>query len=175
MNPFETKEVQELTKVSKEVNNKTKAFENSNNEVKAPRHIKTINEGLVGKTCPGTNVEYRRHTFRLNGEKVEGIFPAFDSKYDVLLPKQLREASDTEQFKFCTRRLARKIEQDPQFARQFTPRQLEQIKNGEPRISGLTWHHNEIPGKMQLVNATEHNTCRHTGGRSLWGGGSDYR
>ena len=51
----------------------------------------------------------------------------------------------------------------------------EQIKNGEPRISGLTWHHNEIPGKMQLVDATEHSTCRHTGGRSIWGGGSDCR
>ena len=56
-----------------------------------------------------------------------------------------------------------------------TPRQLEQIKNGEPRISGLTWHHNEVLGEMQLVNAEEHGICRHTGGRSIWGGGSDCR
>ena len=57
----------------------------------------------------------------------------------------------------------------------FTPRQLEQIRNGEPRISGKTWHHNEVPGKMQLVDSDEHDICRHTGGRSIWGGGSEYR
>lgn len=175
MNPFGTKEVQELTKSSNEINNKTKAFENSSKEVKSPRRISTINEGFEGKTYPGTDVVYRKRTFMLDGEKVEGVFPVFDSKFDTHLPKDLRNASDTEQFKYCTQQLAKRIEQDPELAKQFTPRQLEQIKNGEPRISGLTWHHNEIPGKMQLVDATEHNICRHTGGRSLWGGGSDCR
>lgn len=175
MNPFEIKEVQELTKASNEVNNKTKAFENSSKEVKSPRHIPTINEGLEGQTYPGTDVTYRKHTFMLNGEKVEGIFPVFDSKFDTRLPKELRNASDTEQFKYCTQQLAKRIEQDPELAKQFTPRQLEQIKNGEPRVSGLTWHHNEIPGKMQLVDANDHSVCRHTGGRSIWGGGSDCR
>ena len=165
MNPFEIKEVQELSKSTSDVGKTTKAFENAKNEVKSPRHIPTINEGLAGQTYPGTNVEYRKHTFMLNGEKVEGVFPKFDSKFDTMLPRDLRNASDTEQFKYCKKKLAK----------QFTPRQLEQIKNGEPRISGLTWHHNEIPGKMQLVDATEHNTCRHTGGRSIWGGGADCR
>ena len=141
MNPFEIKEVQELTKASNEVNNKTKAFENSSKEVKSPCHIPTINEGLEGQTYPGTDVTYRKHTFMLNGEKVEGIFPVFDSKFDTRLPKELRNASDTEQFKYCTQQLAKRIEQDPELAKQFTPRQLEQIKNGEPRVSGLTWHH----------------------------------
>jgi hypothetical protein len=175
MNPFATKEVQEITKSSKEISNKTKAFENTKNEVKTPRHITTINESLEGKTYPGTDVVYKKHVFRLNGEKVEGVFPQFNSKVDVYLPKGLRFASDTEQFKYCTERLAKQIEAYPEMANQFTSRQLEQIKNGEPRISGLTWHHNEIPGKMQLVNASEHSKCRHTGGRSIWGGGSDAR
>ena len=175
MNPFKIKEVQELAKASNEVNNKTKAFENSNKEVKSPRHIPTINEELAGKKYSGTNVEYRKHMFMLNGEKVVGVFHVFDSKFDTRLPKDLRNASDTDQFKYCTHQLTKKIEQAPELEKQFTPRQLEQIKNGEPRISGLTWHHNESPGKMQLVDATEHNTCRHTGGRSIWGGGSDCR
>ena len=55
------------------------------------------------------------------------------------------------------------------------PRQIEQIKAGAPRISGLTWHHTEVPGKMQLVDAKLHDKCRHTGGRNIWGGGSDCR
>lgn len=49
------------------------------------------------------------------------------------------------------------------------------VLNGEPRISGLTWHHTEHPGVMQLVNSNVHSMCRHTGGRSIWGGGSDCR
>lgn len=175
MNPFRVKEVQEMAKASNEVNNKTKAFENSSKEVKAPRHIPTINERLEGQKYPGTDIEYRKHKFTLNGEKVEGVFPVFNSKFDTRLPKELRNASDAEQFKYCTQQLEKRIESDPELAKQFTPRQREQIKNGEPRISGLTWHHNELPGKMQLVNATEHTRCRHTGGRSIWGGGADCR
>lgn len=175
MNAFKIKEVQELPKSTSDVGKTTKAFENAKNEVRSPRHITTINEELAGQTYPGTNVEYRKHTFTLNGEKVEGVFPKFDSKFDTMLPRDLRNASDTEQFKYCTQKLAKQIENNPELAKQFNPRQLEQIKNGEPRISGLTWHHNEFPGKMQLVDATEHNTCRHTGGRSIWGGGADCR
>ena len=144
-------------------------------EADIPRHIPTINEGLEGKTYPGTDVKYEKHTFLYNGEKVEGVFPVFHSKFELFIPKELRNASDTEQFKYCVQQLAERVEKDPEFAKQFTPRQLEQIKNGEPRISGLTWHHNEIPGKMQLVDANEHSICRHTGGRSIWGGGSECR
>ena len=175
MNPFRIREFQELTKTTSEISNKTKAFESTKNEIKSPTHISTINEGLDGQKYPGTNVEYKKHTFTINGEKVEGVFPKFNSKFETMLPRDLRNASDTEQFKYCTQQLAKQIEKNPELAKQFTSRQLEQIKNGEPRISGLTWHHNEIPGKMQLVDSNEHNTCRHTGGRSIWGGGSDCR
>ena len=175
MNPFCMKEVQEFSKTAGDVGKTTKAFENTKNEVKPSTHIPTINEGLVGQTYSGTNIEYKKHTFMLDGEKVDGVFPKFDSKFDTILPKDLRNASDTEQFKYCTQQLTKQIEKNPELSKQFTSRQLEQIKNGEPRISGVTWHHNEIPGKMQLVDASEHNTCRHTGGRSIWGGGSDCR
>lgn len=175
MNPFTIKEVHELSNSTGDVGKTITAFENAKSEIKSPRHITTINEGLEGKTYPGTNVEYRICTVILNGERVEGVFPQFCSKFDTRLPKELRNASDTEQFKYCTQKLAERIENVPELAKQFTPRQLEQIKNGEPRISGLTWHHNEVPGEMQLVNAEEHGICRHTGGRSIWGGGSDCR
>lgn len=153
----------------------TKAFENTKNDVNVPKHIKTIKEELEGKNYPGTDVKYQKRVFKLDGEKVEGVFPVFESKYNTVLLKYLYNASDTEQFKYCTKNLALKIKSDPEFAKQFTPRQIEQIKNGEPRIAGLTWHHNEIPGKMQLVDSNVHSICKHTGGRSIWGGGSNYR
>jgi hypothetical protein len=175
MSPLEINEVQEVPERSGEVSDKTKAFENEKVEEKSLKHITTINEGLVRQKYPGTEVIYRNHKVMIDGERVEGVFPKFDSKFDTMLPTELRTASDTEQFKYCTGKLAKRVENDPDFASQFTPRQLEQIKNEEPRISGLTWHHNEVPGKMQLVDAEIHNTCRHTGGRSIWGGGSEYR
>ena len=149
-----------------------KAFQN-NIERDNIRHIPTINEGMEGKTVNG--VKFAKRVFTLNGEKVEGGFPVFKSEFECKLPENMYTASDNEQMKYCTKKLAEKIERDPEFAKKFTPRQLEQIRNGESRISGLTWHHNEVPGKMQLVNAEDHSAARHTGGRSIWGGGSESR
>lgn len=150
-----------------------KAFQNSNVDGVKPRHIPTINEGMAGKEVNG--VKFARRVFTLNGERVEGVFPVFKSEFNCRLPESMYTASDTEQMKYCTKKLAEKIERGPEFAKKFTSRQLEQIKNGEPRISGLTWHHSEIPGKMQLVNTVDHSAARHTGGRSIWGGGSENR
>ena len=138
------------------------------------RQIPTISERMEGKSVAG--VEYVRRVVTLdNGEKVEGVFPKFESKFQVNLPEGIYKASDNEQMKYCTKKLAERIESDPEFAKKFTPRQLEQIRNGEPRISGLTWHHNEMRGIMQLVDADKHDAARHTGGRSIWGGGSESR
>ena len=172
MNPFN--EVNEIKKPSQEVSNRSKGFENTNKDVNEPRHIKTINEDKAGTEYGG--VLYQRRVFRINGEKVEGVFPRFDSEFNAFLPKRLWYASDNEQFKYCTEKLKQKIESDPEFAKKFTPRQLEQIRDGAPRISGLTWHHKEYPpGAMQLVDSRTHEFCRHTGGRSIWGGGSGCR
>ena len=161
------KKSENLNKNSNDISNKNLS------ELKDVRHIPTINEDMAGKQVNG--VLYLKRRFMLNGEKVEGVFPCFKSKFDVDLPTNLYKASDAEQMKYCTKKLAERISSDPSFAKKFTERQLEQIRRGEPRISGLTWHHNEVPGKMQLVNADEHSAARHTGGRSLWGGGSDNR
>lgn len=169
-------EVKEIIKESsKEIAKKTKAFENSIKEVGHPKRISTYNEGLEGKKHPVTNVEFRKNVFRLEGEKVEGVFPRFESNFETRLPKNLWKASDGEQFSFCTEKLKHRIENDPSFAKMFTPRQIEQIKADAPRISGLTWHHNEVPGKMQLVNSDIHQKTNHTGGRTVWGGGNDCR
>ncbi len=149
-----------------------KAFQ-KNREGICARHISTINEGMSGKSING--VKFARQIFTVNGEKVEGVFPVFKSQFTCKLPEHLYNASDIEQMKYCTKTLAAHIERDPQFAQSFSQRQLEQIKNGEPRISGLTWHHNERPGRMQLVNAADHTAARHTGGRNIWGGGSENR
>ena len=37
-------------------------------------------------------------------------------------------------------------------------------------VDGYTWHHTEIPGKMQLVPTGIHNITTHNGGRTagMW-------
>jgi hypothetical protein len=59
-------------------------------------------------------------------------------------------------------------------ARTFTKEQLQQIMDGLTP-DGLIWHHNEIAGRMQLVDFEIHRKTGHTGGRFLWGGGAEFR
>lgn len=61
-----------------------------------------------GKNYPGTNVEYKRVRIQYHGEKIEGVFPQFEGKDREVLPRKLYEASDDQQFSYCTRALAKK-------------------------------------------------------------------
>lgn len=175
MNPFG-----EVTEAGKLASNgleekKIKAFDNFGGDIKETNRISTINEALEGKKHPETGIKYEKQEFNFRGEKLEGVFPKFDSYFDTRLPKNMWNASDAEQFKYCTQKLNRKIENDPGFSQKFDSRQLEQIKDGAPKISGLTWHHNERPGTMQLVSSEVHEKSGHTGGRNIWGGGTECR
>lgn len=174
MNPLMMKETVELLKPQSEISNTTKAFEKSKIEIKAPKHISTINENLEGKFHEKTDVKYAKKIVSYNGERLEGVFPKFEAHFETRLPQDLWKASDAEQFKFCTKQLEKQMESNPDLAKRFGPWR-ERIENGEPRIPGFTWHHTEVPGKMQLVDAGIHAETRHTGGRSIWGGGSDLR
>lgn len=136
-------------------------------------HVKTINEGKEG-TMGENGVLYERKTVVINGIKVEGVFPKFDSKFTTDLPSEMYSDSDAKQFKYCNDKLKEAVENDPELAKQFTPEQLEQIKNGDTP-SGYTWHHNEEAGKIELVYSYDHSVNRHTGGKSIWGGGQSNR
>jgi hypothetical protein len=133
------------------------------------------NEDLEGKKHPKTEVPFERKTVKdADGNDIEGVFPKFDSKFDVQLPPELYQESDVKQFEECNRQLKEAVENDPELAKQFTPEQLEQIKNGETP-DGYTWHHNEEIGKMQLVDSETHEKTGHTGGKVIWGGGQENR
>ena len=57
---------------------------------------------------------------------------------------------------------------------QFTPEQILQIQAGETP-DGYVWHHHQEPGRLELVDEGTHAQTGHSGGRFLWGGGSQYR
>ena len=133
--------------------------------------LKTINQSLDGNIHPVTGVPFKKSEVIVDGQKVDGVFPVFDSKFTTTLPDDLLIASDPSQFRHCTEALAEKIADNPSLANRFTDQQLADIMNHQPRPEGLTWHHNEQTGVMELVDRDIHAQTGHTGGNSIWGGG----
>ncbi len=126
----------------------------------SPQH-NIVNKGLAG------------------GKHVKGVdydvlgFPIFkgeDVKFSLKLKESLFKATDETQFRECTRLLNEAIEQGKISKDLFTLKQVRDIENGEARIKGLTWHHHQVPGKMQLVVSKTHKV-NHLGGNKLWGDG----
>lgn len=134
-------------------------------------HYKTILEDKEGKVYNG--VCYERKQIQINGVKIEGVFPVFDSVYDTQLPEDILQADNGEQFAKCNEALKESVDKNPELAVQFTDEQLEDIRNGDTP-EGYVWHHNEEAGLMQLVKVGDHNVAQggapHTGGKALWGG-----
>lgn len=138
-------------------------------------YLITRNEGLAGDVHPITGVPFEHMSITLlDGSVVEGVFPRFDSVFETVLPNDLLEASDKVQFSYCNKQLQDAIEADPSLKAQFSKEQLKQIANGLTP-DGYTWHHDAETGKMQLVNTTVHANTGHTGGRAVWGGGTENR
>lgn len=147
-------------------------IENVVGTIENPRQINTINDYLAGLEHPDCGVPYCEKVVETNsGEYIEGVFPEFESLFDVQLPEELYTASDAKQFKECNRQLKEKIDTDIKFKSELPAEFVENINNGiAPQ--GYTWHHTEVRGKMQLVDGGVHYICRHTGGKSIWGEGN---
>lgn len=156
----------------KRVENSEKDFSEPN---KISYEIHTRNESLEGDRHPITGVPFEKKTVKdADGNEVTGVFPVFDSKFDAKLPDDLLQASDKDQFSECNKQLKENLETNSDLKDKFTTEQLEQIENGDTP-DGYTWHHNEKSGKLQLVDSDIHGKTGHTGGKSIWGGGSENR
>ena len=142
-------------------------------------YMHTRNESLENDRHPITGVKFvRKVVERTDGSKVEGVFPVFDSEFTAQLPDDLLTETDKKQFCECNKQLLDAIEKDPELKEKFTPEQIEQIKDGVEdgtAPDGYVWHHNEETGKMELVDADVHAKTGHTGGRAIWGGGTENR
>lgn len=163
----------------KEPENNPDSIDTSENTDNKPdnQEARTIicrNQSLAGDVHPITGVPFVEKIVKdENGEDVRVVVPVFDSEFDAQLPDDMLQSSDKKQFAECNKQLKNKVDSAPEFAKKFTPEQLEQIKNGDTP-DGYTWHHHEDTGKMQLVDTDTHRTG-HTGGRAIWGGGTDNR
>ena len=132
-------------------------------------HYKTDRCDLEGKTSEN-GVPYERRTIEINGVKIEGVFPKFDSAFDTeLTPDNYKSKAYAKE---CNAKLKEAVENDPELKSKFSPEQLKDIEESRTP-TGYVWHHNEEPGKMQLVKREDHDRAiggaAHTGGSSLWG------
>lgn len=110
-----------------------------------------------------TNVEY----------DVVGLpkFSEENIKFKCELQNNKIIANDYGQFKDCTIQLKKKINSGEISKELFTEKQLKEIQNESYRITDLTWHHDKITGKMQLVDTSIHAKTGHLGGNNIWGEG----
>lgn len=140
----------------------------------APEQITPRNAELEGQTHPKTGVPFERKQVEVDGKQFEVVAPVFDSQFDVQLPEDMYKAKDREQFKECNAQLKKEIETNKELRDKFDDEQLDQIQHDETP-DGYTWHHDVEAGKMQLVDTETHQKTGHTGGRSIWGGGTENR
>ena len=122
----------------------------------------------------GTTETRDGHTLKRD----ENGFPVFNSKFDTVVSDDLLGNSDSgSHFEYSNRQLKKSLEKNPGLAKEMglTPEQEAHFLKEPPYKSppfGLTWHHHQDTGRMQLVNRAEHEAfVPHTGGMSIWGGG----
>lgn len=139
--------------------------------------LETRNEHLNGYEHPETGVPFVEKTVDLpNGQVVEGTFPVFDSNFNIVISEELYLESDEVHFGICNDTLYQAIIENQNLANELglTQADVQALANGQTP-EGYTWHHNEEPGVLQLVDEETHDQTGHTGGRAIWGGGSDNR
>lgn len=123
------------------------------------------------------DVPFETKTIELpNGETYTDSFPVFDVEYEVEIDEDMYLQSDYTHFTYANYELYEAIQADPELAEDLGLSQadIEALSKGD-NPAGYTWHHNEEPGVLQLVDREIHASVGHTGGRELWGGGSEYR
>ncbi|MGG3799527.1 HNH endonuclease [Metabacillus fastidiosus] len=139
--------------------------------------IDTRNAHLNGLEHSETGVPFEQKTIELpNGDVQTGTFPVFESKFSAVLAGELYLESDEQHFSIANETLYESIQENPDLTRELglSSLDIQGLMNGETP-EGYTWHHHEQPGVIQLVDSETHENTGHTGGREIWGGGSDYR
>jgi DNase/tRNase domain of colicin-like bacteriocin len=135
----------------------------------------STNKDLEGRYHKKTGVYFERiRTQRHTGEVVDIVVPRFESLLDVQLPTELYLASDSARRNFLAHALKQAVDSTPALARRFTAEELIEIR-ALKQPKRFAWHDDAPVGKIQLVDRELHNKTGHTGGRWIWGGGTDNR
>ncbi|OLS38590.1 HNH endonuclease [Bacillus sp. MRMR6] len=139
--------------------------------------IETRNDHLSGTEHSETSVLFLEKRIELpDGRTVDGVFPVFESNFNVVIVEELYLQNDSTHFQVANETLYQAIQEDPKIAKVIG------LSHGDIHGLGMgitpegyIWHHNEEPGVLQLVDRETHLNTGHTGGRELWGGGTSFR
>jgi hypothetical protein len=139
--------------------------------------IETRNDHLTGLDHHETGIPFAESVVELpDGDSIIGTFPIFESNFSVVLAEEMYLESDQTHFHIANETLYQSIQENPAIATNLdlSPADLNALANGQTP-SEYVWHHHEQPGVLQLVDEDTHQNTGHTGGRELWGGGSENR
>ncbi|MEE1132031.1 MAG: HNH endonuclease [Caryophanon sp.] len=139
-------------------------------------YAESINDSFEGDVHPETSVPFERTEIQYAGETISGVYPVFESDFNAQLAPSEYELSDSAHEKIANAQLYEAIQHDASLQDEFylTDAEVVSLLNNDTP-AGYTWHHHEQPGHLQLVDAQTHNDTAHTGGRFIWGGGSEAR
>lgn len=139
--------------------------------------LDTRNASLDGTSHSISNVEFAKNSIELdNGSTIEGVFPVFDSSFETTIPPDAYLMSDSVHIGIANMELFETIQANPGLANDLGFTALD-VQNLQSAVTpeDYDWHHHEEPGRIQLVSEEQHAGTGHTGGRSIWGGGTESR
>ncbi|MFD1926883.1 HNH endonuclease [Sporosarcina siberiensis] len=138
--------------------------------------VDTRNMALDGNVHEVTGVPFESNTIEGADGVSIGIYPVFDAAFEAQLPEDAYLYSDTVHIGIANMDLYEAIQENPSLANDLGFN-LQDVENLQSSVTpdGYDWHHHEEPGRMQLVEEEIHGSTGHTGGRNLWGGGTDAR
>ncbi|SCA87120.1 hypothetical protein BGLY_3297 [Bacillus glycinifermentans] len=97
-------------------------------------------------------------------------FPIFEVKHTLPLDKADYKKTRTAQFSILNKKLYKQIKENPIIQKDLglTDKEVLMLQAGfTPKK--YTWHHHQIPGRMELVDSEIHAKTGHTGGQKIWG------
>ncbi|EPV2478830.1 RHS repeat-associated core domain-containing protein [Enterobacter ludwigii] len=125
--------------------------------------------------------------YRGEGERGLGKYHVF---HEHTLDSSEYTLTDKEHFSRANESVYKRLQVDPDFKRELQVKypgvveHVQPMKNGKFRGSspkGMTWHHGDSPGSLQLADFNDHKSYHKiyhpdgTGGRNKWGGGTSCR
>ena len=151
-------------------------------EGKSPVRLQTINDKYENKYLNGVLFKLRKRTLD-SGLEVEVIVPQFKkhSIFEVKIPNHQIMKRDINQMTLAFMKLRKNLIANPELQKKFTKEQLQEILHRKLSLSentynvpGYIWHHTE-DRSLQLVKKDLHDLVKHSGGRTIFGGGSTMR
>lgn len=117
--------------------------------------------------------EFNGMTYKVR--KDEQGFPEFTVFETYLSDEHINTCKQEPHFEAANKRLGQMLRENPTLKQHLglTEKQVryftaEPPRKGSPK--GLTWHHHQDVGKMQLVHESLHMRFGHVGGMQVWGG-----